>query len=74
MFSCFLPRRKWNQRHDAGAFDGARKLTLVFGAGAMFLGRIDFPEGIHKPTQEVGVLVVDRIDLIGAEITLFHRG
>ena len=55
--------------HYSGFFDGVGQFPLVAGTSAVTLGRIDLALRIHKPPQEVSILVVNFVDLVLAKKT-----
>src|SRR5215469_1754541 len=62
-------RREREQRDDARAFDGSRQRALMFRAGAGDPARHDLAAFGHELAQLERVFVVDRVDLVDAELT-----
>ena len=65
-----LSSDKRHQRHDAGFFDGRGQNPLVAGTGPVSFRGINFPLGIHKAPQKVGVFIVYFIHFYLAKIAL----
>src|SRR5688572_18277748 len=68
MTSMTLLRRVRNQRQLARAHQRRAQLPLVHGAGAGNAPRQDLGPLGHERHQELGVLVVDVVDLVRAEL------
>jgi hypothetical protein len=68
-----LTYNKREERHSSRQFDRFGELSLVFGTGRVTLGRINFSLSVHKPAQEVGILVIDGLNMFFAKMTLFHK-
>jgi hypothetical protein len=66
-----LSRHKRHKRHNAGFFDGVGENSLVLSASSMTFWWINFPLGIHKTADEIGIFEIDFFNPVLAEMTEF---
>lgn len=63
------------ESHETCALDGDCQLALVLGGDTRALPRKDASVRIQEFLQDLGILVVDIVDIMLAEVTLlFHNG
>ena len=74
MGAFFLPRYIWPQNHKPGSLDGCSQLALILGGNACTLATNHTTVRIYEFLQYFRVLVVDMLDIMLIEITLFFHG
>ena len=55
----------WDKRHESGALDSKRQIALLLGRETVFLRRIDLSLRVQEAAQEIGVFVIDVLELLG---------
>lgn len=74
LVSCYfkeLADDKRQECHGAGKFYRLGKTALMARAGAVSFRRINFSLRVHETAQKIGVFVINRVDMLVAEMAEF---
>lgn len=65
---------EWNQRHDAGFFDGGCQSPLVLGACPVSFRRVDFALGIGETFDQIDIFEIYFVHFYVAKMANFLLG
>jgi hypothetical protein len=75
LYVLWLIHYEGHECHDTGALDRLDQRTLVLRTCPMAFRRIYLALGVHETADEIGILVIDLVHLLIAEVALlsFHK-